>query len=306
MKIAVIGASSFSGKAFCRVAREHGHEVTALSRPDYDLRDAGGIVDAVMDSHSQHVVNFAALNMVGESWLHYADYYQTNIIWVAEVCDGLRADGISKFVQVSTPEVYGNTPVPVMENDNFRPSTPYAISRAAADQHLRAINKTYGFPVCWTRTVNVYGEGQQLYRIIPKTVLSILRGQKLKLHGGGVSERSFIHIDDVAAGILRVLDAGIVGTTYHMATQTTVTIRRLVEMICDIMHVQFADAVEIDYERPGKDMLYLLNDYKIRATLGWSDKIKLEDALPNVVHWFVAREHEGEHAGKSLEYAHVA
>lgn len=307
MKVAVIGASSFSGRAFCKTARVGGHSVLEISRPKFNLREPEQIVKAALEAEIDYMVNFAALNMVAESWSHYADYYLTNVIGVAHLCDLMRmVPSLKKFVQVSTPEVYGTTEIRLMENDFFYPSTPYAVSRAAADMHLLAMQKTFGFPACFTRTVNVYGEGQQLYRIIPKTVLSIMRGQKLKLHGGGVSRRSFIHINDVAEGVLRVMESGVIGETYHMATSELATIRYLVASICGHMKVDFDEAVEMESERPGKDMAYLLDDHKIRSTLGWSDRIPLHTALPSVVDWFVEKERAGDYKGQSLEYGHRA
>ena len=84
-----------------------------------------------------------------------------------------------------------------MKLSSFNPTTPYAVSRAACDLHLKSFFKAYEFPVVFTRSANVYGPGQQLYRIIPRTILSALSGKLNELHGGGNSIRSFIHIDDV-------------------------------------------------------------------------------------------------------------
>ena len=80
---------------------------------------------------------------------------------------------------------------------NFNPSTPYAVSRSAADSHISLLNKEIGFPSIITRASNVYGEFQNIYRIIPITILKILKKEKFYFHGGGTSKRSFIHIDDV-------------------------------------------------------------------------------------------------------------
>ena len=107
--------------------------------------------------------------------------------------------GNSKRVNFPHPEIYDNlTPNTIIsslkENFNFTPSTPYAVSRAACDLHLNSFFKAYNFPVVFTRAANVYGPGQQLYRIIPRTILSMLTGRKMNLHGGGLSKRSFIHI----------------------------------------------------------------------------------------------------------------
>ena len=90
---------------------------------------------------------------------------------------------MKKYIHVSTPEVYGSTDSGwINEEKQFSPTTPYAVSRAACDMHLKSFYKAYNFPVVFTRAANVYGAGQQLYRIIPRTILSCLTGKKFFLH----------------------------------------------------------------------------------------------------------------------------
>jgi dTDP-glucose 4,6-dehydratase len=300
MGIVVIGASSFSGRAFVRHLRAQGKQVFELSRPDIDLRDKelDGFLGVI---RPEYIVNFAALNMVGESWRHAQNYYRTNVEGVSRVVDSLRtANWLKMFVQVSTPEVYGSTETFIKEGHPFNPSTPYAVSRAAADMHLMALHKQYGFPVCFTRTVNVYGPEQQPYRIIPKTVLSVLKGKKLKLHGGGQSTRSFIHIRDVAEATSLVMFGGKPGETYHISTKQQTSIRGLVFDVAKQLGRKFEDFVEDEVERPGKDMAYQLDDSKIRSDLGWMDLISFERGLEETVDWFAERANEYE----SLEYVH--
>ena len=79
------------------------------------------------------------------------------------------------------------------ESAEIAPSTPYAVTRAAGDMLLKVYHDQIGFPVDFTRAANVYGAGQQLYRIIPRTILACLSEKRLRLDGGGLSERSFIH-----------------------------------------------------------------------------------------------------------------
>lgn len=281
----VIGANSFSGKAFCKYAKQF-EEVMPLTRDKLDLSKD-------FELPAGDVINFAALNMVGESWEYAEDYYRVNVEGIARLARKFRG---RKFVQVSTPEVYGNTAQMLRENEPFNPSTPYAISRAAADWHLA---KTV--PVCFTRTVNVYGPGQPGYRIIPKTILSILEGKKLPLHGGGHSVRSFIHINDVAAGIYKVYKEGKVGETYHMAHPQSMSIRDVVSMICDKMGVALHDVIEDVGERRGKDPAYILNDDKIRLKLDWSHTIDLEDGLDEMIDYYRNNKEGTEYAHRQLE-----
>ena len=115
-----------------------------------------------------------------------------------------------------------------------------------------------------------------MYRIIPRTILSIRLGKKIPLHGGGVSVRSFIHIHDVVEWTRLAAVHGEPGECFHLATPDSLSIRRLVERICDRIGVPFEDAVDVVDERPGKDHAYLLDTTRARARLGWTDSIALE------------------------------
>ncbi len=302
----VLGANSFSGTAFVDHLLGRGEHAISLSRPAFDLNTRLEAIEAEAREHRpDYFVNFAALNMVGESWQHFPDYYRTNLVSMAMLAERLRKMRfLKRYVHISTPEVYGSVGRFLQEDDAFNPSTPYAVSRAAMDLHLMALYRARGFPVVFTRSVNVYGPGQQVYRIIPKTVLSILRGEKLKLHGGGVSMRSFVHIGDVSDAVYRVAVNGRAGECYHSSTERQTSIRRLVEMICERMGARFMDVVERGEERLGKDMAYQLDSGKIRRELGWRDRIGLDDGLDETVEWF--RANAARFAGQSLEYTHRA
>ena len=287
MKILLLGASSFSGGWFAQIAKAEGHDVAPLCRPAWDLKERHqAAVFEIVRSGYVRVVNYAALNVVAASWVNPRDYYTTNVAGVARLAEVIEmAGGVERFVQVSTPEVYGSTGTFLREGADFRPSTPYAVSRAAADWHLRLIHRERGFPVCFTRTVNVYGERQQHYRIVPKTVRAILRGERLPLEGGGVSTRSFIHAEDAARATLRVLEDGRAGEDYHIAYPHQTQIRALVETICQRMGRRPEDVIEEVPERVGKDMNYQLDDSKIRAELGWSERIPLDVGLDRAIAW---------------------
>lgn len=305
-RIAVLGANSFSGLAFCQRARLHGHEVIELARPWHDVNEnLRAILDIVERERPTHFVNFAALNMVAESWANYADYYQTNVVGMARLNDALVKIGcLEKYLQISTPEVYGSTGTLLAEGAPFNPSTPYAVSRAANDMNLRTLHREYGFPVCFTRTVNVYGEFQALYRIVPRTLLCAMRGRKLKLHGGGRSTRSFIYVADFAEAALRVAIAGRPGEDYHISTGEQTSIRDLVERLCRVAGVRLEDVAEDAEERPGKDMNYQLDSTKIRSELGWQDLTSLEIGLRDTASWYRACEASGTFNGISMEYHH--
>jgi dTDP-glucose 4,6-dehydratase len=154
--VLVIGASSFTGKHFCAYARQQGATVieASLRSPFEPLFDA-------IESAPEYVVNFAAANVVAPSWEYPEAYMRVNVEMQIPIWDALRKQPIRKYVHVSTPEVYGNTRTRVYEDAPYNPSTPYAVSRVAAELMLKCYHKRYGFPVVFTRACNVYGPGRR-------------------------------------------------------------------------------------------------------------------------------------------------
>lgn len=311
-RIVVIGSNSFSGASFVSHCLHEGWEVLGTSRSteahpvflpyrwqrteeeqtrfcfrQLDLNhDTTALLDTIAEFGASYIVNFAAQSMVAESWEHPEHWYQTNVVANVRLHDGLRKmSKLKKYVHISTPEVYGSCSGDVREDAPFNPSTPYAASRAACDLHLQTFLKNYGFPVVFTRAANVFGPGQQLYRIIPRTLLGLALGKKLQLHGGGHSVRSFIFIDDVSEGTLRAALRGEPGDVFHLSTKRTISIRDLVALMCDQAGVLFEDFVEIIADRPGKDSAYLLDATLARTKLGWQDRVSLEDGVAMTRQW---------------------
>ena len=145
--------------------------------------------------------------------------------------------------------------------------------------------KAYDFPVVFTRAANVFGPGQQLYRIIPRTILSALTGKEMNLHGGGKSERSFIYIKDVADATLDLALNASPGTTWHISTKESISIRNLVEKICKKVNVEFDEIVNIDKERLGKDLNYLLDSSSLRKEFNWNDQYSLDQGIDLTLNW---------------------
>lgn len=325
-KFLVLGSNSFSGATFVDYLAEQGHDVVATSRSDepheallpyrwqkhagsvrferidinHDLDALGGLLRRERFSH---VVNFAAQSMVGQSWDHPDDWMMTNVVSTVRLHVLLRdLDFLDRYVHVTTPEVYGSTDGWVREDTPFNPSTPYAVSRAAGDMSLKTFVDTYQLPAVSTRAANVYGPGQQLYRIVPRTVLAAMTGQKLTLDGGGTSERVFIHMRDVSDATLKIALNGKVGETYHISGYELVSIRKLVEIILMKLGRNFEDCVTLGPERPGKDAAYMLDSFKLRTGLGWQDRISLEDGIDTVIAW--ARRFEKDFAALPSTYVH--
>ena len=316
MKLLVIGSNSFSGSHFVNQALQEDHEVIGISRSkqprslflpykwhlddkdrkilkrnftfkSIDINQNLDLLIDIVDEHMpEYIINFASQGMVAESWLEPIHWYKTNLLSQVAFHDQLRKRKfLKKYVHISTPEVYGETNGWIEENHLFNPTTPYSVSRAACDSHLLSFFKAYEFPVVFTRAANVYGPGQQLYRIIPRTILSIKTGKPLQLHGGGYSKRSFIHISDVVKATLKLTFDGEPGSCWHLSTREALSIRDLVKKICEISNFPFDKIVNEVDERLGKDKNYFLNSDKIRNVHNWQDSIKLEDGIRQTIDW---------------------
>lgn len=310
-RVLVLGSNSFSGAHFVRLVLEKGLEVTGISRSDQpapeflpyrwdgaenidrfsfckmDLNhDIDDIFECINNFQPGYIVNFSAQGMVSQSWENPDHWIQTNTLSMIKLFDRLKGCSfLKKYVHISTPEVYGSVSGEVKENTVYSPSTPYAVSKAAADMSLMAYMKTYGFPVVFTRAANVFGPGQQLYRIVPRSILYFLTGRKLQLHGGGTSQRSFIHIRDVVQGTYQAMVKGLPGDIFHFSTTRMISIKELVAEIAQLMDISFEDHVESVDELKGKDFSYSLDASLAGERLGWGSEFSLEQGLEQTIDW---------------------
>ena len=275
-RFAVIGSNSFAGSGFVSKALESGVQVIGFNRSEEgsdiflpykksphkenyqfykaDINHDLDFISDMLDSFQPEVVvDFAAQSMVAESWDNPSQWYTTNIVAKVRLHDYLRkCSWLKRYVRISTPEVYGSHEKLLKETWEFHPNTPYAVSQAACDMSLKVFHDQYGFPVIFTRFANFYGEGQQLYRIIPRTIIYALTNRKLLLQGGGASTRAFIHINDTAEGIMKAIEYGTIGEMYHFSPEKFYTIKEVIEIICKKLAVNFDDLVELAPDRPGK------------------------------------------------------
>ena len=317
-KFLVIGSNSFSGSHFVNGLLKRGFKVWGTSRSkqpkkeflpyfwndkndykfknycenfifnSFDLnKDMKGLINLIDDVEPEYIVNFAAQGMVAQSWENPVHWYKTNIISQVTLHDELRKRKfLKKYVHVTTPEVYGSTDSGwKKECFEFSPSTPYAVSRASCDLHLLSFYKAYNFPVVFTRAANVYGPGQQLYRIIPRTILSGLTRRGMDLHGGGKSERSFIFIEDVVDATINLSINAEPGSSWHISTREAISIKNLVKKICKKIDIEFEEIVNINEERLGKDLNYLLDSSKLRDKFNWDNKYSLDKGLDLTLKW---------------------
>jgi len=326
-KIIVLGANSFSGQDFVDLLLDDPRqEVIGVSRSPqrsalflryrrradlsryryYQLdvnRDMPALLSLLDVERPEAIVNFAAQSEVAPSWEHPEQWFQTNTVALAQLVNHLRRqDYLQRYLHVSSPEVYGTCVGSVHEDAPLNPSTPYAASKAAADLLLETYRRQCGFPLLTVRATNVYGAGQQLFKIIPRSVVYLKLGRTIELHGGGAAVKSYIHIRDVSRGELAILDRGRIGAIYHLSPDRGIAVRDVVRLICERMNVPFAQATAAVAERPGQDAAYVIESTKARAELGWAPQVGIEEGLSEVVAWIEANWNEI--VQQPLEYQH--
>ncbi len=309
MNYFVLGSNSFAGATFINELLSCEEEVVGVSRSETpsdvlkpytnnpfvknfhfyrcDLNQHADIIqDLISHYKPKYIIDFASQSMVAESWKNPDHWYQTNIVAKARLHSFLRnAHFLERYVRISTPEIYGHVDGEIKETDSFNPTTPYAISQATTDMSLAAFHKQYDFPVLFTRYANFYGPYQQLYRIIPKTIICCLLKKKFPLHGKGLSKRAFIYGTDVASAIIATIQKGAIGESYHFSTGDCLSIAELIEKICHLMGVSFEEIVEMAEERPGKDLQYFMSTQKAREKLAWQPSTSLETGIQNTIEW---------------------
>ncbi len=327
----VLASNSFTGAHFVDFLLGHTDaEILGISRsPEYDPvflpyrygkkvnskrfvfkqldvnRDLDEILEAADSFRPDCVVNFSAQGEVRNSWKWPEQWFETNCLSVVRLTDAIRQrDYLQRYVAISTPEVYGSTGLDTRENENYRPSTPYAVSKLSGDLHVMTLVKRYDFPAVFTRAANLYGIHQQLYRIIPRTAIFLKLGRKITLHGGGETERAFIHARDVARATFAAVNMGRTGEVYHLAPQGALrSIRSVVKKICELMGRPFEDSVEMIDENFGQDARFSLDASKARDELDWHPQENFESGLQEVVTW--VEDNWETISCQPLEYKHI-
>jgi dTDP-glucose 4,6-dehydratase len=312
LKVLVTGGAGFIGSNFIRhLLRTYpGYVVINLDKLTYagnlanladvdsnpncrflkgDICDAGH-VKAALDGGVDAVVHFAAESHVDRSIADARAFVETNIQGTFTLLDLARRMRVSRFVHVSTDEVYGSlAPGQVADEASpLAPNSPYAASKAAADLLARSFWHTYRFPVIITRSSNNYGPYQFPEKLIPLMITHVLEGKKVPVYGDGMNERDWIFVEDNCRALDRVLHAGRPGEIYNIGSGMPTPNLALVRSLLRILGGA-DDQIEFVADRPGHDRRYALDGAKIARELGWKPEVDLQAGLVRTVEWYRAR-----------------
>ncbi|GAC1316063.1 MAG: dTDP-glucose 4,6-dehydratase [Thermoleophilaceae bacterium] len=303
MRLLVTGAAGFIGSTYVRtVLAEHDDEVVVLDKLTYagrleNLRDIseqiefveGAIEDRALVREAMTgcdaVVNFAAESHVDRSIADQDAFARTHVIGTSVLLEAAREHGVSRYLQVSTDEVYGSIESgSFSESSPLNPSSPYSATKAAGDLLVSAHFHTYGLATVICRGSNNYGPRQYPEKLIPLCALNALAGDPLPVYGDGRQVRNWLFVEDFARAIDLVLRKGRAGEVYNVGGPDEVENIEVVERILALCG-RDRSLIEHVTDRPGHDRRYSLGSEKARA-LGWEASTRFADGLERTVAWY--------------------
>jgi dTDP-glucose 4,6-dehydratase len=326
----VTGGAGFVGSALCRLlVGRGGYRVVNVDKLTYagslaslldveespgyafrraDICDERAMLDILEREEIHAIMHLAAETHVDRSIDGPAAFVETNVVGTARLLSAAtaywrRLDGDAKarfrFLHVSTDEVFGDLPLDggtFAEESPYRPSSPYAASKAAADHFVRAWHRTYGLPVVLSTGSNTYGPFQHPEKLIPRAILNALEERPVPVYGTGVNVRDWLHVDDHACALEEVLAQGRIGQSYAVGARAERSNLAVVEAVCTIMDRKrprpsgagHRDLIAFVTDRPGHDRRYAIDPARIERELGWRAAEPFERGLEKTVDWYLA------------------
>ena len=308
MNILVCGGAGFIGSAFIRnfLKNNQNHTITNLdsltigsnlenlksveSNQNYsfikeDIRNEKKILEVSKDKDV--IINFAAESHVDRSIANPKPFIETNILGTYSLLEAARKYD-KLFIHISTDEIYGDAEgnESFTEQSNLKPSNPYSATKASADLLVASYARTYGIKCITTRCTNNFGPYQFPEKLIPKTIIRLLKNLKVPLYGDGQQIRSWIYVDDHVQAIESLISKGKPGQIYNITAYDEITNKSIVEKILEIMQ-KSNDMIEYVGDRPGHDKRYSINSSKIENEIGCRPNHNFNDALQDTVNWYI-------------------
>ena len=324
MRVLVTGGAGFIGSNFVRhllLARQEVEIInfdclTYAGNPESlaDIADnprykfvRGDITDkkavhAIFEERLDAVVNFAAETHVDRSIEDASPFLRTNILGVQCLLDAAKQFKLSKFVQISTDEVYGSAPAggSFTEQTILDPRSPYAASKASADHLVSAYANTYGLPAVVLRCTNNYGPYQFPEKLIPLIIANAREDKTLPIYGDGMQERDWLFVEDYCRAIALALEKASPGSIYNVSAGTPQPNLKIVRTI--LKHLGKPESLmQYVKDRPGHDRRYALDSSKLQRELGWSPIVPFEEGIRRTIDWYQSNTAWLDHA-RSGEY----
>lgn len=307
-RVVVTGGAGFIGSAVVRALAAAGWDVVVLDRLTYAGRRehldgvpcelvVGDVCDHVAVGRALQgadaVLHLAAESHVTRSLAGPEDFLHTNITGTRVMLEAALGLGVARFIHMSTDEVFGAAPPGVSFGVDapMRPGNPYAASKVGAEALVHAWRHSFGYPAAIVRCTNNYGPRQHPEKAVPSWALAALDGGPVPVHGMGAAVRDWLHVEDLARGLVAALDGWRPGATWHFAGQQPLLNREMASRVLrGVARSLDRPPAQIEFgeERQGQDHRYSLDDAATRAELGWAPQVALDDGLDQVVAWYQA------------------
>ena len=241
------------------------------------------------------VFNLAAETHVDRSIDNPSNFIKSNILGTFNLLDSFRkfykSYSNTKLIHISTDEVFGDV-LTGRSNENFKykPSSPYAASKASSDHLVSSYVRTFKIPAIITNCSNNYGPCQHPEKLIPKLIYNIINNRELPIYGNGKNSREWIYVMDHCEGLLKVFLGGKKGEFYNIGSNKNLNNLQITKCLINIAkkHISIGKKVKIKFvkDRPGHDLRYALNSNKIKSKLKWKPKTKIFDGLNKTFLWY--------------------
>jgi dTDP-glucose 4,6-dehydratase len=253
-----------------------------------DIADREFINGLFKEEKFDYVLNFAAESHVDRSITDPGIFVQTNIQGTLALLDAAKTFGVTKYLQVSTDEVYGTLGETgyFTEETPLAANSPYSASKAGADLLVRAYHETFGLPVNITRCSNNYGPFHFPEKLIPLMIINALHDKELPIYGDGLNIRDWLHVEDHCQAIDLVLHNGRNGEVYNVGGNNERTNIEIVKTI--LQHLNKPESLmKFVTDRPGHDRRYAIDATKLRTELGWSPKYNFDTGIEQTINWYL-------------------
>ena len=241
------------------------------------------------------IFNLAAETHVDRSIDGPAEFIKSNILGVFNLLEEFREfskkNKKAKLIHISTDEVYGDVlKGRSKENDSYKPSSPYAASKASSDHLVYSYVRTFKLNAIITNCSNNYGPQQHPEKLIPKLIYNIINNKPLPLYGKGKNSREWIFVDDHCEALFKVFKNGVRGDFYNIGSNINSSNLDIAKLLISIAKtkIRLSKKVKIKFvkDRPGHDFRYALDSKKILKKLKWKSKINLKKGLENTFNWY--------------------
>jgi dTDP-glucose 4,6-dehydratase len=228
---------------------------------------------------------------VDRSILEPGVFVQTNVVGTQVLLEAAKAHKITKFVQVSTDEVYGTLGETGLftEDTPLAPNSPYSASKAGGDLLVRAYHETFGLPVNITRCSNNYGPYQFPEKLIPLMISNALSDKPLPVYGDGLNIRDWLYVEDHCSAIDLVIHEGKNGEVYNIGGNNERTNMQIVRTILSELGKP-ESLITYVQDRLGHDRRYGIDATKITTELGWRPKYHFETGIQETIRWYLGNQ----------------